>query len=109
MAPIPSKKPISITIDENLLAWLDQHCEQEGSTRSAFIERLVRLNKAESEMLTKKGIQDMIGALRSPNVLGALAEQLGMDLDADSREVISDELSRIQKSSTRKTSSKTRK
>jgi hypothetical protein len=39
---IVAKKPISITLDSELLKKLDSHCEENSATRSKLIEKLLK-------------------------------------------------------------------
>ena len=87
-----AKTPISITLDEEILKWIDARCKADGLNRSVFIESLIRDAQIENTILAKREVQNMLGALASPGVIDALNSALGGALGDQEKKVVSDRL-----------------
>ncbi|MCA9305011.1 MAG: ribbon-helix-helix protein, CopG family [Phycisphaerales bacterium] len=86
-----AKKPISFTIDEDLLARLDRVAELRGETRTDVIERALRNDLPEQESMLesvanplKREFVDRV--LASPQLLRAIASVVNEKLPDDFEE-----------------------
>ena len=84
------KERITITIDKDLLAFIDQVCERRGKSRSALIEALVERacqgTEAELEDLEKLRYRAIVKVLTtSPGVFDAIVKAVERGLTAEER------------------------
>lgn len=92
-----TKIPVSITLDEDVLKWVDSRCGELGLNRSVFIEQVIRDSSVEHDVLSQPKVRDMLGALASPAVIDALSNALGGALGAREKRVVSERLQEYRK------------
>ena len=94
------KDRITVTIDAELLAWIDRQCETSGQARSAFIEEVLAEAEAETSALEHPTAKNLLAAWSARGVIEALGNELG--LDEQQVAAISKRLGRVQTAAQRR-------